>query len=102
MLENPHEIMDKETNDIINVQLNIKLEQVTREALDAVVVKKIKKSKKVAGRDEIPSETGKTKLCDTFFFRIFSKKTLLKNIRKSTSFPSHKKVISESQRTTKT
>ena len=65
LLGNPLEITDKLIKKIITGQLDIKLEQFTKEELDAVLKKKKNiQNKKAASLDKIPSEIWKARKFD--------------------------------------
>ena len=67
LLGNPPKVTHEPITKIINKQLDIKLRQFMQEELDSVL-RKIK-NKKVAGLDEIPPETWKTREFDDILLR---------------------------------
>ena len=86
---------------MISNQLDIRLVQFTEAELDAVFKKN--QNRKAAGLNKIPPEVWKTRTFDDILLQLrnaVNEQNTKENGRKVTSFPSLRKVTSESLRTT--
>ena len=100
LLKNPPEISDQAIQKFINDQLNIKQQQFTEE--DLVLKNKLKIEKLLASM-KYPPKFGRQENLTTYFFdyaTLSMKKSQLRNREKVAFFPSLRKAISESLRTT--